>query len=349
MRKVRLTIREVAEESRVHVSTVSRVLNPQTRGMVSKEVADRVLAVAQTLGYLPNPIASGLRTRRSRTIGVLIPDLTNPVFPPIVRGIARTLAPAGYVAVLADSDNEMLNVKAIVSSLLARQVDGLILATALREDPIVDECIENDVPLVLVNRTTDNARVASVTTDDDTGIRLAVQHLVELGHRQIAFVGGPQVTSTGHVRYRAFLAATREAQLSIDRRLVINAKAFSETAGKETLERIIETAGTEFTAVVAANDLLALGCFDALKDAGLRCPQDVSVTGFNHMPFVDRFSPSLTTIHIPLDELGVRAAQLLLERINSPETAPHSICVLSRLVVGDSTRALRPSRRHGTG
>jgi LacI family transcriptional regulator len=349
MRKVRITIREVAEESSVHASTVSRVLNPQTRGMVSKEVADRVTAVARKLGYLPNPIASGLRTRRSRTVGVLIPDLSNPVFPPIVRGIARTLGPAGYVAVLADSDNNMLNVKAIVDNLLARRVDGLILATALREDPIVDECIANDVPLVLVNRTVESARVASVTTDDDTGIRLAVQHLVELGHRQIAFVGGPQSTSTGHVRYRAFLAATREAQLSSDRRLVMNAKAFSEIAGKEALGRIIETVGTGFTAVVAANDLLALGCFDALKEAGLRCPHDVSVTGFNHMPFVDRFSPSLTTIHIPHDELGVRAAQLLLERIDSPEIAPHSIRLLPRLVVGDSSRAIRSNRRYSSG
>jgi LacI family transcriptional regulator len=107
--------------------------------------------------------------------------------------------------------------------------------------------------------------------------------------------------------------------------------------------------GTKFTAVVAANDLLALGCFDALKEAGLRCPQDVSVTGFNHMPFVDRFSPSLTTIHIPHDELGVRAAQLLLERIKSPEIAPHSIRLLPRLVVGDSSRLIRSSRKHGSG
>jgi LacI family transcriptional regulator len=122
------------------------------------------------------------------------------VFSPIVRGIARTLASAGYVAVLSDSDNDMLNAKAIVDSLLARQVDGLILATALREDPIVDDGIETDVPVALVSCTAENACVASVSTDDDTGIRLAVQHLVELGHRQIAFVGGPQITSTGDVR-----------------------------------------------------------------------------------------------------------------------------------------------------
>ncbi len=315
--------------------------------MVSKEVADRVMAVAQTLGYLPNPIASGLRTRRSRTIGVLIPDLTNPVFPPIVRGIARTLAPAGYVVVLADSDSDMLNVKAIVDSLLVRQVDGLILATARREDPIVDECMENAVPLVLVNRTVDNCSVASVTTDDEAGIRLVVQHLVGLGHRRIAFVGGPQTTSTGYARYRAFLTATREAQLPADRRLVMNSKAFSEAAGRMALERIIETAGTDFTAVVTASDLLALGCLDALKEAGLRSPQDVSVTGFNHMPFADRFSPSLTTVHIPHDELGVRAAQLLLERIDNPEIGPHSIRMRPRFVIGASTREIKAALPHG--
>jgi LacI family transcriptional regulator, galactose operon repressor len=340
MRKARVTINEVAEKARVHASTVSRVLNPETRDMVSKAVADRVLAVAQKLGYLANPLAAGLRTRRSRTIGVLIPDLTNPVFPPIVRGAAQTLAAAGYVVVLADSNNDVTDAQTIVESLIARQIDGLILATARREDPVVEECLEHGVPLVLVNRIADKTPVASVTTDDDLGIHLALEHLLALGHRQIAFVGGPQSTSTGYVRYRAFLSAMKERGLEIDRSVIVNGKSFSEATGKESLDKIIATSGLTFTAVVAANDLLALGCFDALAAHGLRCPQDVSVTGFNHMPFVDRFSPSLTTVHIPHNELGIKSAELLLERIRSPDATPRTICLLPNLVVGGSTQAL---------
>lgn len=339
MRKTLITIKDVAAASGVHASTVSRALNVETREMVSKPVADKVLAVARKLGYLRNPLASGLRTRRSHTIGVLIPDLTNPVFPPIIRGIERTLAAAGYVAVLADSDSDERNAHTIVENLLGRQVDGLILATAYRKDPVVDKCIEHGIPLVLINRIVDKARVAAVVNDDDFGIRLALEHLLGLGHRQIAFVGGPQNTSTGYYRYLAFLAATREHRLKIDRSMIVNGKAFSEAEGNNCLSRIIETNGNRFTAVVAANDLLALGCFDALTAHGLRCPDDVSVTGFNHMPFVDRFSPSLTTVQIPHDELGVQSAKLLLERIRNPEDPPKTITLKPVMVLGGSTRA----------
>lgn len=340
MKKTLITIKEVAAASGVHASTVSRALNDETRDMVSKPVADKVLAVARKLGYLRNPLASGLRTRRSHTIGVLIPDITNPVFPPIIRGIERTLAAAGYISVLADSDSHERNTQNIVESLLGRQVDGLILATAYRKDPVVDKCIEKGVPLVLVNRLVDKARVAAVVNDDDFGIRLALEHLLGLGHREIAFVGGPQNTSTGYHRYLAFLAATKEHGLKIDRSLVVNGKSFSEAEGQACLTKIIAENDRRFTAVVAANDLLALGCFDALTAHGMRCPDDVSVSGFNHMPFVDRFTPSLTTVHIPHDELGAQAAQLLLERIRHPEDAPKIIRLKPTLVLGASTRAL---------
>jgi LacI family transcriptional regulator len=342
MRKAQVTIKEVAEKARVHASTVSRVLNAETRSMVSKSVADRVLAVAQKLGYSVNPLAAGLRTRRSRTVGILIPDLTNPVFPPIVRGAEQTLASAGYVVVLADSNNDMHNARAIVNNLIARQVDGLILATANREDPIVEECLDRGVPLVLVNRTVEKmpTPVAAVTTDDNLGIRLALEHLLELGHRRIAFVGGPQTTSTGYVRYRAFLSALKARGLKVDKSMIVNATGFSEAAGSEALSKIIANSDVGFTAVVAANDLLALGCFDVLLANGLRCPIDVSVTGYNHMPFVDRFTPPLTTVHIPHQQLGIQSAELLLERIENPDAPARTIYLQPRLILGGSTRAI---------
>jgi LacI family transcriptional regulator len=194
------------------------------------------------LGYRPNPMAAGLRTHRSRTIGVVIPDLTNPVFSSH-RARHRTHACSGRLRrVVADSDNDVHNARTIINTRLVRQVNGLILATALCDDPIVEECVQRGIPLVLVNRVTDGS-VAAVTTDNDIGIRLVVQNLFKRGHRQIAFVGGPQTTSTGHTRYRAFLAATRESRITIDRAIVVNAKSFSEKAGKESLARIFEVAG----------------------------------------------------------------------------------------------------------
>jgi LacI family transcriptional regulator, galactose operon repressor len=340
MRKNSITIRDVAAKSGVHISTVSRALNIETRDMVSEPVVEKVLAVARKLGYLRNPLASGLRTRRSQTVGVVIPDLTNPVFPPIIRGIERTLAAAGYVAVLADTGGDERNIQTIVDRLVGRQVDGLILATANRKDPVVDKCIEDHIPFVLVNRTVDKGRAAAVVNDDDFGIRLVLEHLLSLGHRRIAFVGGPLNTSTGHRRHRAFLAVAKQHGLDTTRRgLVVNAKSFSEAEGKSCLSRMIRESRGEFTALVAANDLLALGCFDALAEHGMRCPDDMSVTGFNHMPFVDRLSPPLTTVHIPHDDLGVQSAQLLLGMFNHPNSPPKVICLKPSLVIGGSTRA----------
>jgi len=312
--------------------------------MVSVEVAEKVRDVARKLGYLRNPLASGLRTRRSHTVGVLIPDLTNPVFPPIIRGIERTLAAHGYVALLADSGNSSKNKQALTEGLLARQIDGLILATAHRKDKLVEKCLDFGIPLVLVNRTVDKHHVASVINDDELGIKLAFDHLVGLGHRRIAFVGGPQNTSTAHERYRAFLKLARLAGLAVERQLTANSDAFTEAAGQSAMNRILASHPEPFTAVITANDLLALGCLDAFHEWGLRCPADISLTGFNHVRFMDRLKPRLTTIQIPHDELGVRAALLLLEQIGK-ETAPTTIRLKPRLVTGDSTRAPSKNQR----
>src|SRR5450631_3639567 len=150
----RLTgIRLIAQRAGVHVSTVSRALNPKTRTRLSHEVATRILKIASDLSYTRNPLAVGLKTRRSFTVGVIVPDLTNPLFPPIVRAVERTLGKEGYVTMLADSDNSREMESAILDSLRARQVDGLILATAWLHDDIVTRCREQNTPLVLVNRT----------------------------------------------------------------------------------------------------------------------------------------------------------------------------------------------------
>ena len=332
----KINIKDVAASAKVHPSTVSRVLNPATRSMVSESVAKRVEKVAQRLGYQRSPLASGLRTGRSYTVGVLIPDLGNPIFPPIVRGIERSLGEEGYIAVLADSDNNLNNELAILDSMKSRSVDGLILATAHRKDPVVEACLKDHIPCVLVNRSVDNLAVTEVLSDDAKGIALAVNHLVELGHRRIAYVGGPQDTTTGRDRYRAFRKLMRAGTFISSEELIVNGSAFTEKEGYEGLKTILKTR-RKFTAVVAANDLLALGCYDALGERGLKCPEDISVTGFNDTPFMDRISPPLTSVHIPLDEMGVTAAKLLLKQIREPETTPRSEKMEPTLIIRGSS------------
>ncbi len=338
MVKRKVNIKDVAARAEVHPSTVSRVMNPETRSMVSERVADRVTRIASEMGYTRSPLGAGLRTGRSFTIGVIIPDLSNPMFPPIVRGIERTLEAEGYIAILADSDNSQKSERAIFDSMKSRRIDGLILATAHIEDPIVEDCIEEQLPVVLVNRTTDKHDVTEVINNDELGIQLALSHLIELGHRQIAFLGGPQNTSTGRDRYRAFKNLADNGQFELDQDLCASCTAFTEAAGHTGMLGILDR-NKPFSAVVAANDLLALGCYDALEERGVSCPGDVSVTGFNDMPFVDRFSPPLTSLHIPHDELGVQAANLLLAEIRDSDAPRTTIRLDPVLVVRGSTAA----------
>lgn len=337
MARSKVTIHDVADAVGVHPSTVSRVLNPATRHMVTAEIARRVRDAADRLGYRPNALAHGLRTRRSHTIGVLIPDITNPVFPPILRGIEDALAGPGYTVIIANTDGDAGRDALILDRMLGRRVDGLILATARRKDPTVERCVAEDVPVVLINRSTaGRARVAAVVNDDAAGIGLAVAHLAGLGHKRIAHIAGPQRLSTGHDRRRGFLQAMKAADLKADPALIATADAYSEREGQRALLSLLERR-RRFTAVVAANDLLALGCYDALAAHGLSCPKDVSVTGFNDMPFVDKLNPPLTTVRIQHYEMGVEAARAMLEQIKDPGSGRIDIKLEPSLVVRGST------------
>jgi LacI family transcriptional regulator len=336
MVRQKVSIKDVAAKAGVHPSTVSRVLNPDTRSMVSVDVAERVSNIAAEMGYTRSSLAAGLRTGKSFTVGVIIPDLSNPVFPPVVRGIERTLSAEGYVALLADSDNSRKSEQAIFDSLKARGIDGLILATARIEDPVVDACIKEQLPVVLVNRMTDKHNVTEVVNNDELGIHLAVTHLTQLGHRRIAFLGGPGNTSTGRDRRNAFAAHGVTGSFDYDPDLCLECSAFSEAAGKAGMRKIFD--GTQdFTAVVCANDLLALGCYDEMAERGLSCPADLSVTGFNDMPFADRLSPPLTTLHIQHDQLGVDAANCLLEEIRGGNKMKQPLLLDPTLMIRDST------------
>jgi LacI family transcriptional regulator len=344
MARQSVTLRDVARRVGVHPSTVSRALNPETRDMISAEIATRVTEAARALGYHPNSIAYSLKTNRSRIIGLLIPDITNPVFPPIIRGIEDAFAAAGYIAILANTDNDADRARTVLQNMLGRRVDGLIMATARRRDPEVERCLAEDIPVVLLNRTVDRGAVSSVVTDDALGIQLAVAHIVQLGHTRIAHLGGPLSLSTGFARHQGFLKALKKAGLRADPRLVFACSGFTEAEGRRGfLELWARNRG--FTAVVTANDLLALGCYDALLELGLRVPDDIAVTGFNDMPFVDKLRPPLTTVRIPHYQMGEQAARALLARLRDRGAPAEQIRFKPELVVRGSTAPLKAWNR----
>jgi LacI family transcriptional regulator len=336
MPSVTPTLRDVAEAAGVHAATAARALNPATRGLVNAETARRVMKAAEALGYRPNPIARGLKTSKSQTVGLVVPDLTNPLFPPIVRGIEDVLEPAGYSGLIVNTDNDPGRELAQIASLRSRQVDGLIVATALIDHPLLAQLHQEGVTIVMVNRRTEGINVPSITPDDATGVSLAVEHLAQLGHRRIAHLAGPQSTSTGVVRARSFRNTVRELGLDNDPDLVTTCEFWNEEDGARALRGLLDR-GIDFSAVVAGNDLIALGCYDVFAERGILCPDDVSVVGFNDMPFLDKLRPPLTSVAVPHHQIGVEAARMLLETINEPDRPARSVLLPLTLQVRGST------------
>jgi LacI family transcriptional regulator len=329
------TLQSVADAVGVHRSTASRALNPATAHMIASDVVERVQAAARSLGYRRDALAAGLRTKRSRLIGIVVPDMANPVFAPIVSGIEATLSAQGYSALIANAGGEADRQIEIVDQLIGRRVEGLILATArLEDDPLVSRCLEAAVPVVLVNRAETRNRVPTVISDDVDGMRLAVEHLVGLGHRRIGHLAGPPDLSTGILRLRGFSEAMQAAGL--DAGAVVSASAYTREAGKVAAAALLGRFG-DLTAVAAANDLLALGLYQELDRRGLSCPDDLSVVGHNDMPLVDMVHPPLTTVRISHHEMGVEAAQLIIDRIGDPSAEVTTRITCPELVVRGST------------
>ena len=344
------TLRDVAAAARVHPATASRALNPETRILVSEDTARRVSDAAARLGYRPNPVARSLRTRRSHTIGVLIPDLNNPLFPPIVRGLEDKLATAGYVALLGNTDADASRERTLFEQMRARHVDGFVLATATLHGQLLADAAAADVPVVLMNRLAPDYSFPSVSVDNEQGARMAVTHLARLGHTRIAHVAGPQEASTGMSRLRGFRDGMATHGLTVDEDLIAYATRYTVEEGARCCRELLARPGA-FTAVAAANDMLAVGCYSALDERSLRCPEDISVIGFNDMPFIDRLRPPLTTVRFPHYQLGTEAAQMLLERISGREGPVKILYLAPELVIRGSTagRAVNPSVPHSPG
>jgi len=342
------TLRDVAAAARVHPATASRALNPETRILVSEDTARRVTAAAAKLGYRPNPVARSLRTRRSHTVGVLIPDLNNPLFPPIVRGLEDKLAAAGYVALIGNTDADAGRERLLFEQMRARQVDGFVLATVTLHDRLLAEVASADLPVVLMNRLSQDYSFPSVSVDNEQGGRMAVSHLARLGHTRIAHIAGPQEASTGLHRLRGFKEGMAAHGLEASEHLIAYAARYTVEEGARCARELLAADGG-FTAVAAANDMLAVGCYAALDEAGLQCPDDISVIGFNDMPFIDRLRPPLSTVRFPHYQLGTEAAQLLLERIGVRDAPVKILYLAPELVVRGSTAQRAPSTTEADG
>lgn len=309
LRRSSVTIHDVADKAGVSISTVSRALDP--RRPTSSAAAERVRAVAAELGYRRDASAANLRRGQTGTVGVVVPRLSDPIMAVLYEELAAACERVGRFAVVATTGDDPAHQRSAVESLLDRSVDGLVLATARIDDPFADELVDAGVSHVLALRS--SGRSLAAVADDVLGGYLAGRHLVDLGHRDIAVLAGPDYASTVVGRRAGFLSALAEAGVTLRPSWEVGG-SFSMADGEEGCRRLMtEGTSTRPTAIFAMNDNTALGALSALLSLGFTVPGDVSLVGYNDVPFASRLPVPLTTVRVPFREIASTAIHLLLE------------------------------------
>jgi LacI family transcriptional regulator len=331
-----ITLRMIADQLGLHVSTVSRALHgtsDESGRAASPATVERIRRLADELGYRPNPHATGLRTRRSNLIGVLVPRLTDIVLALIYEGIEEAAAEQGLSTFVTNTRDDPATQRSRTEMVLARRVDGMIFGDAYLDARFLTEVTARGVPFVLVSRRAGD--LPSVTCDDHLGGRLMGEHLLALGHRDVAVVAGEPYASTGIDRSAGFVAACADAGVEIPARRIVPS-GFDAPGGRAAAEQLL-AGGPPPSAIFAVNDFAAIGVLGALRDRGLRVGTDIAVAGFNDTPLAAELPVPLTTVRSPMQELGRRGVDLLTRLLRGEQVESERL--RPELVVRASTTA----------
>jgi LacI family transcriptional regulator len=318
------TIRDVARESGVHISTVSRTFSAPH--LVNAETRSRVLACAEVLGYRPNRAARALITGRTYNIGLIVADIANPFFPPLIKAAESQARQRDHHIFIADTNEEATVEEELVRA-LAKQVDGVLLCSPRMSNSLIEQ-LSREVPLVVINRQIPG--LPAVVMDVAQGARLAVEHLTGLGHRHIGLVAGPRGSWTSREIRRSAVAAARAAGHEL---AVVGPNQPTEGGGLAVAEQVIRSG---VTAVLAYNDLMAIGLIEGLHSHGVRVPQDVSVVGIDDIALSRLIRPKLTTVATPAAAAGRTAVDMLLAHGDDRRTTAQ-VNLQTELVIRDST------------
>lgn len=306
------TMRDVARQAGVSITTVSHVINNSRA--VSDGARQRVETAMLELGYKPNTLARSLRRQQTHIVGMIVPDSANPFFAEIARGIEDASFKQNYNVVLCNTEGDLEKQISYTNVLIQNQVAGIVFVAAGVSTELVEDLQRRQVPLVVVDREVPDVAVDTVLTDHYQGGRLATQHLVDLGHRRIACISAGSELSPSSDRVTGYQDVLRENGLAVDEQLIVRGD-FQYKSGFEAAQQLLALAEPP-TAVFASNDLMAVGCISAATQQGLRVPEDLSVVGFDDVRLASFTNPPLTTIAQPKREIGTLAVDMLLARIN---------------------------------
>jgi LacI family transcriptional regulator len=340
-----VTLRDVAKQCGVSVATVSAVVNGAT--WVPDETRARIQQVIDRLGYRPNQLARGLKTRRGYAVGVIVSDLTNPFFTEIVRGLSHALRDSGRALLLSDSDHQFEIGDVNLRTLLEGHIAGLVLiGDTVREETLRTYMRRHTrIPVIAIERDYDMDGVSSLLVDSEQGAHTVTRHLIEQDYQRIAMITGPREgpgsTTYGRAqRYDGYRRALHEAGRALDPALVAEGN-FRYAGGRDAMRRLLAN-GERPDAVFASNDMMALGAMDAVREAGLRVPADIALVGWDDVPMTALTTPALTTVAMPKRQLGIAAAELLNRQIPvGGRHTPVRQTFAAQLVVRESSLAGR--------
>lgn len=347
-----ITIRDVGKESGFSSTTVSLVLNnaPLAR-YIPDTTKKRIENAAKKLGYRPNLFARSLRSKRSHTVGAMVFDMTDPFCTHVLRGIENTLYSASYLPILTDVHNDRSRFERYLEMLLDRRVEALILVAnwLFLDINVLADLEKSSIPTVMIGREVQNDSISSVVVDNEAGTCLALAHLYSLGHRKIAFIRGPKSLGDSAPRWRGVRNFAHANGIELDPQLIVDLPdsrdpISSFDVGQKLTQELLSRR-RPFTALMAFDDMSAFGAIRALTHAGLRVPDQCSVIGFDDISVSNLYTPALTTIRQPLENMGSLAASLALEGVNAV-LEKRKVTVVHRklapeIVVRESTRSLK--------
>ncbi len=302
----------VAEKAEVSVNTASRAIN--NKPDINLETKKRVLQIAKELGYIRNAAAVALRTKKTGTIGVVIADNRNPFYAEVLNGMEEATREKNYHIILANTQRDYRKEEEAINLLLAKRVDGLLITPVQDRDDDIKNLIDANIPFVVVGRDFENIEVDAIYNDEVKGGFLATEYLIKKGHKRIALIDGFLYKSPAKGRLEGYKKALNKYRISLDESLMSVGDINIED-GYERTKQMLEK-NLDFTAIFAYNDMMAFGAMQAIKEKGLRIPQDIGLVGYDDISFSSLISPSLTTIRLKKQELGAESVKLLLSRIN---------------------------------
>lgn len=330
---MKATIYDVAKEAGVSIATISNAING--KGKVSKKRREQILKIIEQLNYQPSVIASALMGKKTFTLGLLIPDISNPFFAEIARAIEDQAHHSGYSVIICSTDNKDERVERYISLLEQKSVDGIIIGTGIENLDILLRLQTRSVPFVMIARETAALAVDTVVADDYIGGILAAQHLTELGHRQLAILCENLKVSSSRERIRGFKQGLMEMNIPFDDNNIVTCEYLVEEGRRGAYELLHRP--EKPTAIFCCNDLLAIGAMQVAKQIGIKVPDDLSIVGFDDTILAGVTDPPLTTIAQPIERMGKQAFNLLIDNLMNSESVKQRIVLRPELIIRHST------------